>query len=94
MHDIQPLNSPIPAKPLEPTGAVTGNKPLSQPAQICDTVEISTIAKLAAKVHQIPEVRAELVARVKTELAAGTYETTERIDVAVGKLMEELTYDL
>ncbi len=53
-------------------------------------VEISTAAALAEKVRQIPDVRAELVARVKDEIAAGTYETPERIDAAVDRLMEDL----
>lgn len=53
-------------------------------------VEISTAAALAAKVHEIPDVRADLVARVKQEIKAGTYETPEKIDIAVEKLLDDL----
>jgi anti-sigma28 factor (negative regulator of flagellin synthesis) len=52
-------------------------------------VEISTVAKLAAQVHDVPEVRADLVARVKAEIEAGAYETQERIDLTVDRLMGE-----
>ena len=55
-----------------------------------DVVEISEAAKLAVQVHNIPEIRTDLVARVKAEIEAGTYETEERLQITVEKLMEEL----
>jgi anti-sigma28 factor (negative regulator of flagellin synthesis) len=42
------------------------------------------------QVHNIPEIRTDLVARVKAEIEAGTYETEERLQITVEKLMEEL----
>ncbi|MBC8373589.1 MAG: flagellar biosynthesis anti-sigma factor FlgM [Planctomycetes bacterium] len=54
-----------------------------------DVVEISTVAKLAAQMHTVPEVRVDLVARVRSEIEAGTYETQERIDLTVDRLMGE-----
>jgi negative regulator of flagellin synthesis FlgM len=56
-------------------------------------VEISNAAKLAARVDQIPEVRTELVERVRAEIAAGTYETSEKIEIAANKLLDELFGD-
>jgi negative regulator of flagellin synthesis FlgM len=53
-------------------------------------VEISTAAKLAAKIHELPDVRADLVAQVKAEIQAGTYETPEKIDAAIDRLMDDL----
>jgi len=55
-----------------------------------DVVEISTAAKLAAKVQNLPAVRTELVNRVKAEIAAGVYETPERLEIAIDRLMEDL----
>lgn len=72
---------------IAPANAAAG---ASGPMAINDVVEISTVAKLAAKVHDIPDVRADLVARVRAEIDAGTYETPERIDVAIDKLMDEM----
>jgi anti-sigma28 factor (negative regulator of flagellin synthesis) len=62
----------------------------TQAAQAMDTVELSTIARLAAKIQELPEVRTELVQRIKAELASGTYESSDKIDVAVDRLMDEL----
>jgi len=41
------------------------------------------------KVRQLPDIRHDLVKRVKAEIAAGTYETPERIDAAIDRLMDE-----
>jgi len=60
-----------------------------EPPQISDVVEISELAKLAARINEIPDVRTDLVQRVRQELAAGTYETREKIDIAVERLMDE-----
>ena len=93
MNNIQPIHPSAAPKAIEPAGAVANGKPPAEPAQISDTVEISAIARLAAKIQEIPDVRAELVARVKAEIAAGTYETPERIEAAVDRLMEELFFN-
>jgi negative regulator of flagellin synthesis FlgM len=61
---------------------------------VTDVVEISTVARLAAQIQELPEVRTELVQRVKAEIAAATYETPERLDIAVNRLMDELTGNL
>lgn len=90
MNDIHGIHPSIAAKPIEPVQNVVHSAPMAEPAAVSDTVEISAAARLAAKVHDLPEVRTELVQRVKTEIAAGTYETSERIDATIDRLMEEL----
>ena len=67
--------------------------PVARPAELTggpDVVEISMAAKLAAKVHDVPAVRTNLVTRVKAEVAAGVYETPERLEIAVDRLMEDI----
>jgi len=59
-----------------------------------DIVEISRVAQLASKVFELPEIRTELVEEVKAEIEAGTYETPERIEAAVEKLMADLYPEL
>ena len=90
MNDIHGIQPPAAPQPIEPTEAIVKNAPAAEPVQVSDTVEISAAARLAAKVQGIPEVRADLVERVKVEIAAGTYETTERLEIAVDRLMDEL----
>ena len=47
-------------------------------------------ALLADALSEGPPVRKHLVARVKAEIAAGTYETPDKLKKAVDGLMEEL----
>jgi negative regulator of flagellin synthesis FlgM len=84
-------NAAVPAlSQIAPAASAPATNAPAQASAIQDTVEISTIARLAAQVHELPAVRAEVVNRVKAEIAAGTYETPEKIDIAIDRLMDEL----
>ena len=80
--------------PTEPTDAAVAGSPVCQTHEASDTVEISTAAKLAMKVGQVPDVRTELVASVKAQIAAGTYETPQRMEIAIDRLVSEVFPDL
>ena len=58
-----------------------------------DVIEISVAARLAARLRELPDVREDLVARIKAEIRKGTYETDEKFEAAIDKLMEELLPD-
>ena len=90
MVNVSGIQGPKGPQAIEATGAVSRKSPIRRPHQVTDTVEISTAAKLAMKVREIPDVRAELVARVKEQIAVGTYETPERIEAAADRLLTEL----
>ena len=57
---------------------------------ILDRVEISEQAKLLEKLSQIPAVRMDRLQELKRLIEAGEYETPEKVEVAVTKLLEEL----
>ena len=88
VNGVQPAGAP---KPVEPAPEVHVTHRPVEVAQSADVVEISQVAKLAAQIQEIPDVRTELIQRVKAEIIAGTYETPERIEIAVQRLMEELS---
>jgi len=48
------------------------------------------LAEWVRKIRELPDVRKDLVARVKAEIAAGTYETPEKLDAAIERLLEDL----
>ena len=48
------------------------------------------VASWIEKIRQLPDVRRDLVKRVKAEIAAETYDTPERLNTAVDKMMDEL----
>ena len=86
LNGINPAGMP---QPIEPTGSV---RPAKTPAHLPahDVVEISTAARLAAKIQEVPGVRTELVAQVKAQIEADTYVTPERIEGAINGLMADL----
>jgi len=55
-----------------------------------DRAEISEVARLLNKLAAVPDVRMDRVAELRQLIAAGQYETPERIAGAVDKILEEL----
>jgi negative regulator of flagellin synthesis FlgM len=89
MIHLNGVNPAIPAQSAEPVARIAAER-TAQAGQAGDVIELSMVAQLAAKIQDLPEVRTEVVARVKEEIAAGTYETPERMEIAVDRLMDEL----
>ena len=78
-------------------GRVTGSVPYSVPPrnqQVTETrpdrVELSDHARLLDRLRQMPEVRSELVSAIRQAIADGTYDTPEKLNAAVGQLLDEL----
>lgn len=55
-----------------------------------DAVQLSTHARLLSKLQELPEVRQELVDRVRGQIETGVYESPEKINTAVDGLLEDL----
>jgi negative regulator of flagellin synthesis FlgM len=57
-----------------------------------DQLDISAAAQAAIDAVDQAEdgFRADLVARVKNEIAAGTYETAEKLDSALSRLLDDI----
>ena len=55
-----------------------------------DKVELSPHARLMDQIRQLPEVRKDLIDRIKHEIEAGTYDTPEKLDAAVAELLIDL----
>ncbi len=90
MMEVNGIGPSMVPKAIEPAATVGGIAPKAEVVQSADVVEISSVAKIAAKIHELPDVRTELVERVKDEIATGTYETSERLEIAIDRLMEDL----
>jgi negative regulator of flagellin synthesis FlgM len=67
-------------------------QPMCRPEalQIADEVDISEAARLVEQVHQLPETREDRVEAVRRQIAAGTYETSDKMNVAVERLLDEI----
>jgi negative regulator of flagellin synthesis FlgM len=75
-------------RPFEPSISRT-QAVETQTEEVTDRVEFSALAVLRAKYSDLPEVRGDLVARIRDQIKAGTYETPEKWDQAIDNLMED-----
>jgi negative regulator of flagellin synthesis FlgM len=55
-----------------------------------DQLDISQQAQLLSQVHGAPDIRAERVADIRAQIAAGRYETGDKLNVAVDRLLDEI----
>ena len=55
-----------------------------------DELEISTEAKYLAQIRQMPEIRTDRVAELKAQIQAGDYDTDEKLEVALDRLLDEI----
>jgi len=56
-----------------------------------DQLDISHEAQLISQTLDLPEIRSDRVAELRAQIAAGTYETSEKLEIAVGRLLDEIS---
>ncbi|MEM8865659.1 MAG: flagellar biosynthesis anti-sigma factor FlgM [Planctomycetota bacterium] len=61
----------------------------SQPATI-DQLDISPEAARASEASEAGQVRADRVAEIRAQIADGTYETADKLDAALDRLLDEI----
>jgi negative regulator of flagellin synthesis FlgM len=83
LHGAQPVNAPHGIRP---------SQHLARPeaAQITDEVDISEAAQFAEQIQQMPEIREDRVEAVRLQIAEGTYETSDRLNAAIERLLDEI----
>jgi negative regulator of flagellin synthesis FlgM len=83
VHGAQGINAPHFANRTQNTQAA----PTSQAA---DRVEISAAAEAAMKASETGGIRHELVNLIRSQIAAGTYDTPDKMDVAMERLLDQM----
>jgi negative regulator of flagellin synthesis FlgM len=83
LHGAQPISGPHRSYNSQPA-------PPAKSAQGTDEVSISHEADLVSRVREVPDIRADKVARIKAEIANGAYETDEKLDLALSRLLDEI----
>ena len=83
VHGAQPLSAPH-------TSRVAQTSPSDGASPIQDELNISDAARAVDQVGQVPDMRMDRVQQIRTQIAQGTYETPEKLDVALGRLLDEI----
>ena len=83
LHGAQAIQGPQRVKataPQQATDSIHG----------ADQLDISPEADMISRIRDIPDIRADRVAEIRAQIADGVYETNEKLDIAVGRLFDEL----
>ncbi len=83
LHGAQSLSGPHTKSAPQKTAS-------PQPISSGDQLDISEAGQAAAKMSEVPDIRSDLVARVRSEIANGTYDTAEKFDVAIDRMLDEI----
>jgi len=83
LHGAQPIGAPHTSRVSQPPAAAP-----SGPIQ--DELQISEAGRLADQAGEAPEVRQDRINQIRAQIAAGTYETQEKLGVAVERLLDEI----
>lgn len=83
LHGPQSIDAPHGARPAQPT-----TRP--EAPQIADEVDISEAARLVEQVQQMPDIREDRVEAVRQQIAEGTYETRDKLNAALERLLDEV----
>jgi len=59
--------------------------------QILENINTTPIGQVLKKIASLPEVRKEKILDVRRQLTEGKYNLNERLDVAIDKVLEDLT---
>lgn len=83
LHGPQQVGQPHSSRPSQPA-----SRPDSSP--ITDELDISDAARLAEQSQQVPEIRQNRVNAIRAKIAEGTYETQDKLDITVARLLDEI----
>jgi hypothetical protein len=59
--------------------------------QILDNINYTPLGQVLKRIASLPEVRREKILRVRRQLTEGKYDLSTRLDVALDKVLEDLT---
>ena len=82
--------SGMPRPHLDPTAKPGHDAEPKAARRGTDQVEVSNLARSMSRLNQEPPVRQDLIDRVRGEIEAGHYETPERLDAALDKMIDSI----
>ncbi|HEY4311231.1 MAG TPA: flagellar biosynthesis anti-sigma factor FlgM [Pirellulales bacterium] len=84
LHGAQAINAPHAATRTDSTAVA------QRTSATADVVDISETGRLMEMAAQLPEIRADRVAELRAQIANGSYDTAEKLDLAVERLLDEI----
>ena len=85
IHSAQPISAPHKFAGVQPSSA-----PQARGLSGVDQLDISPEAELLSQVRNLPDVRQDRVNDIRSQIKAGTYDTDEKLDLALSRLLDEI----
>jgi negative regulator of flagellin synthesis FlgM len=83
LHGAQAIRPPHSSRVSQPAAP-------NPQAPIQDELDLSDAARMIDKVREAPEIRQDRVNAIRAEIAAGTYETDAKLEIALDRLLDEI----
>lgn len=83
LHGAQPVGPPHmnrAAKPSTPSPA----------GPIQDELTLSDAGQMVDRVKEMPDIRQDRVNSIRAQIEAGTYETDDKLEIALNRLLDEI----
>jgi len=91
MPDVSSIPPVSPAARARETAATQPSHPESTAAaRGSDRAEFSEVSRFLSQLAALPDVRQDLVDRVRSEIADGTYESDDKVKAALDGLLDDL----
>ncbi len=84
IHATHSVNGPHASRGSQNVGAANTS------AAITDQLDISAAGQLADMMSSIPDIRQDRVSSIRAAIADGTYETSQKLSVALDRLLDEI----
>ncbi len=84
LHGAQSIHGPHSARSVESAPSTSSTHAAS------DRLEISEAGRIAAQLAEIPDIRADRVESIRAALLNGTYETDDKLNIALDRLLDEI----
>jgi len=85
VHGPQPVNPPHQAAPSSTTSSSS-----TPSVHAADQLDISQAARAASQARDSAPIRLDRVANIRSQIADGSYETSEKLDAALDRLLDQL----
>ena len=90
IHGLSRLDAPhAVGGPHSARGPVSAKGPHDARPTV-DQLDLSPAALAASRLAEAPEIRTDLVAQLKAQIADGSYDSPERLDLALDRLLDEI----
>ena len=89
IHGTNRIHGPHGINPPHISHRAAGQQSTSPGGKV-DRVDISPAAEAAIEAAEGGRVRSDLVNLIRSQIAAGTYDTPEKMDIALERLLDEM----